>query len=148
MSYLAVSKQELRKAVKEFNSPSPQLEGPGRALDLGLEEDPDISVEFVNGSFYQASSGGSLVAIIADYPRLLPVSHVSSVGVPTFRKDSFVLMYLMKRQSGHHAEPAGASQQEAPRQGRLKRKAVRTETQAQRYSLNLPRSLFGLFVGA
>ena len=81
--------------MKEFNSPSPQPEDPGRALDPGLEEDPDISVEFVDGTFYQASSGGSLVAIIADYPGLLPVSHVSNVGVPTFRKNSFVLPYLM-----------------------------------------------------
>ena len=80
--------------MKEFNNPSPQQEDPGRALDPGLEEDPDISVEFVNGTFYQASSGGSLVAIIADYPGLLPVSHVSNVRVPTFRKNSFVLLYL------------------------------------------------------
>ena len=70
--------------MTEFNSPSPQPEDPSRALDPGLEEDPDISVEFVDGIFYQASSGGSLVAIIADYPGLLPVSHVSNVGVPTF----------------------------------------------------------------
>ena len=57
--YLAVSKQELRKAVKEFNNPSPQPEDPGRALDPEFEEDPDISVEFIDGTFYQASSGGS-----------------------------------------------------------------------------------------
>ena len=81
--------------MKEFNNPSPQPEDPGRALDPGLEEDPDISVEFANGTFYQASSDGSLVAIIVDYPRLLPVSHVSNVGVPTLRKDSFVMPYLM-----------------------------------------------------
>ena len=80
--------------MKEFNSPSPQPENPGRADDPGLEEDPDISVEFANGTFYQASSGGSLVAIIADYPELLPVSHVSNVGIPTFRKDSFAMPYL------------------------------------------------------
>ena len=49
--------------MKEFNSPSPQPEDPGRALDPGLEEDPDISVEFVNGTFYQANSGGCLVAL-------------------------------------------------------------------------------------
>ena len=82
--YVAILKQELKRAVKEFNSPPPQLEDPGRALDPGLEEDPDISVEFVDRTFYQASSGGSLVAIIADYPGLLPVSHVSNVAVPTF----------------------------------------------------------------
>ena len=80
--------------MKEFNSPSPQPEDPGRALDPGFEEDPDISVEFIDGTFYQASSDGSLVAIIADYPRLLPVSHVSNVEVPTFRKNSFILPYL------------------------------------------------------
>ena len=92
---LLFQKQELRKAVKDFNSPSPQLEDPGQALDPGLEEDPEISVEFVNRTFYQASSGGSLVAIITDYPGLIPVSHVSNVGVPTFRKNSFILPYLM-----------------------------------------------------
>ena len=81
--------------MKEFNSPYPQPEDPGRALDPGLEEDPDISVEFIDGAFYQASSGGSLVAIIADYPGLLPVLHVSNVGASTFRKDSLVSSYLM-----------------------------------------------------
>ena len=68
--------------MKGFNSPSPQPEDPGRALDPRLEEYPDISVEFVDGIFYQASSDGSLVAIVADYPRLLPVSHVSNVKLP------------------------------------------------------------------
>ena len=43
-------------------------------------------MDFVDGTLYQASSGGSLVAIIADYPGLLPVSHVSKVGVLLFRK--------------------------------------------------------------
>ena len=49
---LLFSKQELRRAVEEFNSLPPQPEDPGRALDPGLEEDPDISVEFVNETFY------------------------------------------------------------------------------------------------
>ena len=39
--------------------------------------DPDIFVELVEGMFYQASCDGTEVAIIADYPGLLPVSHVS-----------------------------------------------------------------------
>ena len=81
--------------MKEFSSPSPQAEDPGRALDPGLEEDSDISVEFVNGTFYQASYGGSLVAIIADYPGLLPVSHVSKAEVLTSEKDSFVMPLIM-----------------------------------------------------
>ena len=58
-------------------SPSPQPEDPGRALDPGLKVDPDITVELVNGVFYQASWDGALVAITADYPGLLPVSRVS-----------------------------------------------------------------------
>ena len=42
-----------------------------------FEVDPDIFVELVEGVFYQASCDGTEVAIIADYPGLLPVSHVS-----------------------------------------------------------------------
>lgn len=63
--------------MKEFNSPPPQPEDLGRALDPGLEEDPDIYVELVDGKFYQASRDGTLVAIIADYPGLLRASRVS-----------------------------------------------------------------------
>ena len=81
--------------MKEFNSPSPQLEDPGRALDPGLEEGPDISVELVDGTFYQASCDGTLVAIIADYFGLLPLSHVSKAEVLTSEKDSFFIPYLM-----------------------------------------------------
>ena len=69
--------------MEEFNSPPPQPEDPGRALDPGLEEDPDISVELVDGTFYQASRDGALVAILADYPGLLPVSNVSKAGALT-----------------------------------------------------------------
>ena len=81
--------------MKEFNIPSSQPEDPGRALDPRLEEDPDISVELVDGTFYQASCDGTLVAIVADYPRLLPVSHVSKARVLTSEKDFFVMTYLM-----------------------------------------------------
>ena len=81
--------------MKEFNSPSSQPEDPGRALDSGLEEDPDISVELVDGTFYQASCDGTLVAIIADYPGLLLVSHVSKAEVVISGKDSFFIPYLM-----------------------------------------------------
>ena len=49
---LDISEQELRRAVKGIFSPSPQPEDPGRALDLGLKEDPDITVELVNGVFH------------------------------------------------------------------------------------------------
>ena len=51
--YLAVSWQELRKAVREVHSPPPPPEDPDRALDPGLEEDPDIFVELIDRKFYQ-----------------------------------------------------------------------------------------------
>ena len=80
--------------MREVHSPSPQPEDPDRALDPGLEEDPDIFVELVDMTFYQASYDGTLVAIIADYPRLLLVSNVSKTGVLTSEKDPFVTPYL------------------------------------------------------
>ena len=43
--------QELRQTVKEINSPPPQPEDPGRSLDLTSQEDPDISVELIDGVF-------------------------------------------------------------------------------------------------
>ena len=77
-----ISEQELRRAVEGFNSPSPQPEDPGRAFVPGFEEDPNISVELVNGTFYQASCDGASVAIIANYPGLLPMSPVSQAENP------------------------------------------------------------------
>ena len=75
--------------MREVHSPSPQPEDPDRALAPGLEEDPDIFVELTDMTFYQLSCNGALVAIIADYPGLLPTSHVSKTGVPTSEKDPF-----------------------------------------------------------
>ena len=80
--YLAISDQELRRAVEGISSPSPQPEDPGRAFDLGLEEDPNITVELVNGTFYQASCDGASMPITADYPELLPISRVSQAKNP------------------------------------------------------------------
>ena len=65
-----ISEQELRRAVEGISSPSPQPEDPERALDPGLEEDPDAVVELVGGIFYQASRDGAPVAITAYYPGL------------------------------------------------------------------------------
>ena len=81
-----ISDQELRRAVEGISSPSPQPENPGRAYDLGLEEDPDITMELVNGTFYQASCDGALVAIIADYPGPLPASRVSQAENPILQR--------------------------------------------------------------
>ena len=48
------------------------------------------------------------------------------------------MAFLQGRHSGRPAEPAATRQQEAPRPGRPKRKAVRTETPAQRYKNPAP----------
>ena len=79
--------------MREVHSPRPQPEDPDRALDPGLEEDPDIFVDLVDRTFYQLSCDGALVAIIADYPGLLPTSDVSKTGVLTYEKDPFFAPY-------------------------------------------------------
>ena len=79
--------------MREVHSPPPQPEDHNRALDPGLEEDPDIFVELVDRMFYQASCDGTLVAIIADYPGLLPASYVSKTRVLTSKKDPFFTPY-------------------------------------------------------
>jgi hypothetical protein len=70
--------QEWRKVVTGIYSPASQPKNHNRDLDPGFEEDLDIFVELEEGVFYQASYDGTKVAIIADYPGLLPASHVSN----------------------------------------------------------------------
>ena len=103
--------------MREVHSLSPQPEDPDRALDPGLEEDPDIFVELVDRMFYQASCASALVAIIADYPGLLPTSYVSKTGVLTSKKDPSFTPYpphtycaFQGRPSAHRAEPAATHQ--------------------------------------
>ena len=88
---LDISEKELRRAVEGISSPSPQPEGPERALDPGLEEDPDTTVELVNGIFYRASRDGASVAITANYLGLLPASHVNQAGTRSSEEDSFLM---------------------------------------------------------
>ena len=76
------STQELRRAVKEISSPPPQPEDPGRSLDPASQEDPELSVELIDGVFHQLSKDNALVAITADYPGLLPASQVTETEVP------------------------------------------------------------------
>ena len=59
-------------------SPTPQPKDHIQDLDPGFEEDLDIFVELKEGIFYQVSYDGTEVAIVADYPGLLPSSHVSA----------------------------------------------------------------------
>ena len=77
-----ISAQELRRAVKDINNPPPQPEDPERFLDSNSQEDPDISVELIDGVFHQLSIDIALVAITADYPGILPASQVIETKVP------------------------------------------------------------------
>ena len=126
--------------MREVHSPPPQPEDPDRALDPGLEEDSDIFVELTDRTFYQLSCDGALVAIIADYPGLPPASHVSKTRVPTSEKDPLLctsptahIWCLTGKALGMPCRTRVTHQQGAPKPGRLKRKAVRTETPSQRY---------------
>ena len=76
-----ISTQELRRDVEGIESPAPQPEDPERSLDPDSEEDPDISVELIDGVFHQLSKDNTLVAITADYPGLIPASQVTETGV-------------------------------------------------------------------
>ena len=77
-----ISTQELRRAVKDINSPPPQPEDPEWFLDPASQEDPDISVELIDGVFQQLSIDNALVAITAYYPRILPASQVNETEAP------------------------------------------------------------------
>ena len=78
-----ISTQELRRDVEGIESPTPQPEDPGRSLDPASREDPDITVELIDGVFHQLSIDNALVAITADYPGLSPASQVSTTEVLT-----------------------------------------------------------------
>ena len=90
-----IPEQELRRAIEGISSPSPLPEDLGRALDPGLEEDPDTTMELVNRIFYWASCDGALVAITADYPGLLPSSRVSQPKTRSSEEDSFLMSCLI-----------------------------------------------------
>ena len=77
-----ISTQELCQAVKDIYSPPPQPEDPERFLDPASQEDPDILVELIDGVFHQLSIDNALVAITADYPRILPASQVTVTEAP------------------------------------------------------------------
>ena len=47
-----ISTQELRRDVEGIESPTPQPEDPGRSLDPASGEDPDITVELIDGVFH------------------------------------------------------------------------------------------------
>ena len=77
-----ISTQELCRAIKDINSPPPQPKDPEWFLDPASQEDPDILVELIDGVFHQLTIDNALVAITADYPEILPASHVTETEAP------------------------------------------------------------------
>jgi hypothetical protein len=65
-------KQEWRSFIETVNCPAPQPEDYAREDDPGYHEDPDLSVEFEGGVFYQEGLDYAKVAIVADYPGSFP----------------------------------------------------------------------------
>ena len=111
-------------------SPAPQLKDHIQDLDPGFEEDPNIFIELKEGVFYQASYDGTKVAIIADYPGLLPSSHVSTQETSSPKEFSrrtspTVLPHAPKGwRSSRRAVSKASSKKATPMQGgSLKRKA-------------------------
>ena len=109
--------------------PAPQPEDQNRDLDPGYEEDPNIFIELKEGIFYQASYDDTEVAIIADYPGLLPSSHVSTQETSppkefSRRTSPTALSHALKgRRSSCRAVSKVSSRKATPAQGEsLKRK--------------------------
>ena len=69
--------------MKGIQSLTPQPEDLERSLDPTSEEDPNIKVELIDGVFHQLSMDNALVAIMADYPGLIPASQVTTTEVLT-----------------------------------------------------------------
>ena len=66
--------------IEGINSPAPQPEDQFQNAGPGYDEDPDVGIELEERVFYRACREGLLVAIVADYPGLIPSSHVSISG--------------------------------------------------------------------
>ena len=86
-------------------------------------------MELEDGVFYQASYDGTEVAITADYPGLLPASHVSNqeTSLPKELPHSASPTALSRapkgRRSARHAAPEATHKRVAPMSGRPSRKA-------------------------
>ena len=87
-------------------------------------------MELENGIFYQMSYDDTYVPIIADYPGLLPASHVSNPEIPCPREFSHSSLTTAlscaqkRRRSACHAAPGASPKRASPTPGKLlKRKA-------------------------
>ena len=86
--------------MKEIKNPPPQPEDPERSFYLDSQEDPDLSVELIDGVFHQLSKDNTLVAITANYPGLLPASKVTVIEVPVLSRGSIRAYFLSQYTNG------------------------------------------------
>ena len=69
-----LSEQNWRRWVETVNCPAPQPESYSHDDDPGFHDDPELSIEYEDGVFYQESLDGSKVALLADHSGPLPSS--------------------------------------------------------------------------
>jgi hypothetical protein len=64
-----LSEQSWRRWIETVSCPVPQPKSHSREDDPGFHDDPETSIDFEEGVFYQESLDGSKVALLADAPR-------------------------------------------------------------------------------
>ena len=101
-------------------------------------------MELIDGVFHQLSRDVTLVAIVADYPGLIPASQVTEAGASTLLEGVLILRdsdcsdsnrVLQGRFPRQEANPATVSQRRTVRPRGANRNVIRTEVPEPRYSL-------------
>lgn len=109
--------------VEKIHCPAPSRENHAHNEDPGFNEDPNIFIELIDGVYCHASLDGSEVAIMADYPGLLPSSDVSTHKTSSQKEPSpwASPTALTRAQKGRclarHLASRAASKKIAPMQG-------------------------------
>ena len=120
--------------IEGFYSPAPHPKDHNRELDPKFEEDPDICVVLAEGVFYETSYDGTEVAIIADYPGLLPASHISDPNTPYSKEisPSFLPTALSCAQKGkgsaRRTTPRVPSKRASPTPGEPSKRKANEDT--------------------
>ena len=83
-----MSEQNWRRSIETVSCPAPQPENYSRDDDPGFHDDPETSIVFEEGVFYQECHDGSKVALLADHPGALPSSVVSGQRASSRKKRS------------------------------------------------------------
>ena len=122
--------------------------GHNRDLDPGFVEDPDIFVVLEDAVFYQANYDGTEVDITADYPGLLPASHVSNQETsppkvfPRSASPTTLSRAPKGRRLARHATPEATPKRAAPTPGKPSKRKANEDTadpSSKRYGfVNMP----------